>query len=97
MDLTLLPNYAGICGFTLSEFETYFTDYLPEILEDNISKGLIKAATTVSDFKQMILDYYDGYSWDGETKVLNPFSLIKFLAVKRLKASGIGVGRRPFF
>jgi hypothetical protein len=72
-DLTLNPEYAGICGFSLFEFEKYFSDYLPGILEYNIYEKVLKPKSTISDLKEKILNYYDGYSWDGKNKVLNPF------------------------
>jgi hypothetical protein len=85
-DLTLLPEYNSICGFTLKEFDTHFTEYLPEILKYNIAEGFIEPEITPTDLKKMILDHYGGYSWDGENRVLNPFSLIKFLREKTLKS-----------
>jgi hypothetical protein len=32
----------------------------------------------------MILDYYDGYSWDGENRVFNPCSIIQMLSSERV-------------
>jgi hypothetical protein len=95
-DLTLNRDYAGVCGFTLSEFETYFNDYLPEIIKDNVSEGIFEATISIPDFKQMILDYYDGYSWDGKTKILNPYSLINFLDVQRLEPFWYGSATPTF-
>jgi hypothetical protein len=85
-DLTLSKEYAGICGFTLKEFDTYFKGYLPGILKHNKAEGFIKSATTIKDLKKQILGYYDGYTWDGKTRVLNPFSLIKCINSKELDA-----------
>jgi hypothetical protein len=82
-DLTMDPRYNAICGFTKGEFEAYFSDYLPEVLEFNKSKGFLPPTTTLGDLKKAILDYYDGYSWDGEERVLNPLSLVKTLAEKK--------------
>ncbi|MDR2198361.1 MAG: ATP-binding protein [Deltaproteobacteria bacterium] len=33
---------------------------------------------TVEDLKNEILNWYDGYSWDGKNYVLNPISILKF-------------------
>jgi hypothetical protein len=30
----------------------------------------------------MILDWYDGYSWDAKTKVFNPWSILNFFNYK---------------
>ncbi|MDR0621314.1 MAG: AAA family ATPase, partial [Deltaproteobacteria bacterium] len=83
-DLTMDPRYNAICGFTLEEFEDYFSDYLPEVLEYNTSNGFLPEMTTVADLKKTILDYYDGYSWNGIDRILNPFSLVKMLAKREL-------------
>jgi hypothetical protein len=34
----------------------------------------------------MVLDYYDGYTWDEDTKILSPYSLISFLQRKELQS-----------
>ncbi|MDR3205373.1 MAG: AAA family ATPase, partial [Deltaproteobacteria bacterium] len=84
-DLTLNPNFNAACGFTLEEFETYFTLYLPDVLKFNQSEGFMSATASLEDQKKDIIDYYDGYCWDGENRILNPFSLIKMLDRKLLK------------
>jgi hypothetical protein len=35
----------------------------------------------LDDLKAKINDWYDGYDWGGETRVLNPFSILKFLTI----------------
>jgi hypothetical protein len=47
-----------------------------------------------------ILAWYDGYSWDGETKVINPFSLLS-KAMSQIEERGyckpyIGLGKKVF-
>ncbi|MDR1801270.1 MAG: ATP-binding protein [Lachnospiraceae bacterium] len=32
-----------------------------------------------NEIKSEVFDWYDGYSWDGETRVFNPFSLLNYL------------------
>jgi hypothetical protein len=49
-------------------------------LEFNKKKGLVSASATIKDLRKSILGYYDGYSWDGERRALNPYSLVKCLA-----------------
>jgi hypothetical protein len=63
IDLTLNKKYAALCGYTQTELEHYFADYLK-----------IMPTTTL---KQMKL-WYNGYSWDAETFVYNPFSVLNF-------------------
>ena len=73
MDITLLDNYAAICGFTEQEL----TDNLmPEI------ERLAKAQkSTVAKTRATLKKKYDGYCFSkrGE-RVYNPFSLIRVLA-----------------
>jgi hypothetical protein len=83
-DLTLNRNYNGVCGFTCEEFDAYFADYLPGVLDFNQTKGFMAASATVEDLRVQILDYYGGYSWDGKGRILNPLSLIKFIQHKKL-------------
>ena len=65
-DITLHPEYANICGFTLEDLETLFSMYMGK--EENARSDLI----------QQILEWYDGYSWDGSSFLLNPFSLLNY-------------------
>ena len=37
------------------------------------------------DIKE-VRDYYNGYSWDGETSVYNPFAILNFLAKKTINS-----------
>ncbi|MGP1460445.1 MAG: AAA family ATPase [Bacteroides sp.] len=73
MDISLLDNYAAICGFTEQEL----TDNLmPEI------ERLAEAKkSTVAKTRATLKKKYDGYCFSkrGE-RVYNPFSLIKVLA-----------------
>jgi hypothetical protein len=75
-DLTLDEKFSNICGFTHDEFDGCFAEYLPGTLQELKRKNVLAPNATVSDLRRKILDWYDGYSWDGETMVLNPFSLI---------------------
>jgi hypothetical protein len=75
-DLTLDPNYAAICGFTIGEFDALFSEHIKTMLESLKADGNLPPEATVSDLRQSILDWYDGYAWDGQTKVLNPWSIL---------------------
>jgi hypothetical protein len=95
-DLSMDPAYNGVCGFTMEEFDAYFSEYLPGILEYRKSKGLIEPTATLEDLRGRIMDYYDGYSWNGERRILNPFSLIKFLNGKEFEAFWFASGTPTF-
>ncbi|MDR3048893.1 MAG: ATP-binding protein [Elusimicrobiota bacterium] len=69
-DMTIGDEFAGICGYTQQE------------LEYNFSEHIDSAANKLSMGRQELLDniamHYDGYSWDGKTRVYNPFSILMF-------------------
>jgi Predicted AAA-ATPase/PD-(D/E)XK nuclease superfamily len=62
-DLTLDPNFAGLCGYTQPELEHYFAPYFKVMPPETLEK--MKA-------------WYNGYSWDAKTFVYNPFSVLNF-------------------
>jgi len=70
-DITLEPEFAGICGYTQQELETSFSEHI------------VHAAEVLGETREQVIDgirrWYDGYSWDGKTRVYNPFSTLKFL------------------
>jgi hypothetical protein len=78
VDLTLKRNYANICGITEEELVSYFQDYFPGALEDLIKFRNFPPEATETDLLNKIRHFYDGYSWDGETRVYNPWSLMNF-------------------
>lgn len=77
-DLTLDEDYAGICGYTQGELETNFSDYIGKLG----AKDVLGREQVLEKIKY----WYNGYSWDGETFVYNPYSTLllfdsdKFLA-----------------
>jgi hypothetical protein len=91
-DMTLNSEYNAICGFTLEEFRGYFLDYLPGILERYKSNGFIPPEADLDYLIEEIVGYYDGYSWDVKTRVLNPYSIIQALEQKKLKAHWFSSG-----
>jgi hypothetical protein len=81
-DITLHEDYADICGFTLEEFDALFPDYMEELLKSIKSRGILKEINNTSKLKELILEWYDGYSWDGQTRVLNPWSILNLFELK---------------
>ena len=65
-DLTLDPNFADICGYTQSELEATFAEYLVDGMVDK------------SELKR----WYNGYNFAGreEQKVYNPFDILLFFS-----------------
>ncbi|MDR1487139.1 MAG: AAA family ATPase, partial [Deltaproteobacteria bacterium] len=78
IDLTLIPDFVDICGLNSSEFESLLEEFQENSLAALIADGTIAPASSKDDLKKLILNWYDGYSWDGKTKVLNPWSVFSF-------------------
>ncbi|MCL1896096.1 MAG: ATP-binding protein [Clostridiales bacterium] len=78
-DITMRAPYAGICGFTEAEFDILFGD--ERIMAYRAAKkemSLPDGDKELAEIRGCIFDWYDGYTWDGETRVFNPFSLLNF-------------------
>ena len=88
-DLTLDRKYANICGIPVEALNMYFDEHIEDIA---IQKGV--------DFKEHISDeilaWYDGYSWDGENRVINPYSLISFFMRKSFESFWYASGTPSF-
>lgn len=69
-DLTFAREAVALTGYTQTELEHYFTPYMQE-MEDNL--GLDHTALL-----EKMREWYNGYSWDGRTRVYNPFSILNF-------------------
>ena len=71
MDISMHSKYADLCGYTQQE------------ILDNFHENLIYTAEQLHISYDHLLDdvkyYYDGFSFDGYTKVYNPFSIMLFL------------------
>jgi hypothetical protein len=63
IDLTLNDKYAALCGYTQKELEDNFDMYLQRLPDDTLKR---------------MKEWYNGYSWDAETFVYNPFSVLNF-------------------
>ena len=70
-DITMKEKYANICGVSVDDLDQYFGDHIRNLLT-------LKKFQLYENLHDEILAWYDGYSWDGETRVLNPWSLLSF-------------------
>jgi len=70
-DITMSKKHAGICGIPTKELEKHFGEHIAQLGQDEYFDQYESIAGE-------ILAWYDGYSWDGETRLLNPYSLLKF-------------------
>ena len=75
-DITLTEEYANICGIAIEDLCGYFGEHIAYLAS-------LPRFKRYDDLSEKILAWYDGYSWDGCTRVINPFSLLSFLKQKR--------------
>ena len=71
IDISMYKKYSTLTGYSQDELEKYFSPFLDAALAQHVAPS-----------RQALLDkirrYYDGFSFDGQTKVYNPFSLLNF-------------------
>jgi hypothetical protein len=78
-DISFQSNFATICGFTYDEIIKYYSPHIDATLAVFQEAGKFGKNLTRDLLMELITDYYDGYSWNGEDSVLNPLSLQNFL------------------
>ncbi|MDR2300474.1 MAG: AAA family ATPase [Deltaproteobacteria bacterium] len=86
-DVSLDSENAGLCGFTLEEFETLFGDRLEATLAKLKTIGQMDADANLDDLRAEIIRWYGGHNFDShdlnaQTRVLNPFSTLHFFENK---------------
>jgi len=85
-DLTLNPDYAGIAGYTESEVNHYLRDHLTSEI-DGLEGEALRAE---------MRSWYNGYSWDGKTRVYNPISVLSMLNERRFEPFWFATGTPKF-
>ena len=73
-DISMARQYSDIVGYTQEELEKFFSEWICKVADDlNISSEelLIK-----------MKNYYDGFSFDGQVRLYNPFSILNFLSIE---------------
>ncbi|MEM9886826.1 MAG: AAA family ATPase [Bacteroidota bacterium] len=75
INLSMHPLAANLLGITLQEMEAYFSEKIQFIADQK--------KISIQLLKQQIKDWYDGYSWDAQQYVYNPFSLLSFFLAER--------------
>lgn len=88
-DITMHRKYADMMGYTHSELETHFAEYLEAFAEETEGKP--------DEIKEKLRAYYDGYRFsEGETRVYNPFSVLNSLDEKAFKNYWFETGTPTF-
>jgi hypothetical protein len=89
LDITMAKAYAGVCGIPTECLGEYFGEHIAK-LEQN------KNFEQYDDIAGEILAWYDGYSWDGVTRLLNPFSLLNFFIDRKFNGYWYATGTPKF-
>ncbi|MDR1109636.1 MAG: AAA family ATPase, partial [Deltaproteobacteria bacterium] len=92
-DISLDSNYAGLCGFTLEEFDSLFGDRLETTLSRLKQAGRMESSASLDDLRASMLRWYDGYNWGDQTRVLNPYSILNFFDNNKFDSYWIQSGR----
>ena len=88
-DITFNEDFVAAYGYTQQELEASFAEYLQELL---VKYPEFSYETLLEKIK----DWYNGYSWDGVTRVYNPFGLLNFFANKYFINSWFNSGTPTF-
>jgi Predicted AAA-ATPase/PD-(D/E)XK nuclease superfamily len=87
-DITLSEQYGTLTGYTQEEVAEYFDEYLSGIER--------KLSLTRETLLETMRIWYNGYSWDGMTRVYNPFGTLNFLADRQFKNYWFATGSPNF-
>ncbi|MCL2044880.1 MAG: ATP-binding protein [Oscillospiraceae bacterium] len=88
-DITMVEDYADICGIPTDSLEEHFGEHIEQLK----TLDRFKRFESISE---EILTWYDGYSWNGETKLLNPYGLLNFFFAKAFKSFWYSTGTPNF-
>jgi hypothetical protein len=86
-DLTMHARYATLLGYTQTELEHYFADRLDQLAPDFGGREALLA---------QIKQWYNGYTWDAEHYVYNPFSILSFFDQGRFRNFWFETGTPTF-
>ena len=87
-DITMHKDYSTLTGYTQEELEDSFGDYLEDV-QNNLQ---IDRSRLIETMKW----WYNGFSWDGVTKVYNPFGVLRFLSNQRFDNYWFSTGTPTF-
>ena len=70
VDISMLKRYGDIAGYTQNELEENFNEWIT-------SSSKIMAISK-DELLEKVKAYYDGFSFDGNIRLYNPFSILNF-------------------
>ena len=88
-DISLLPQYSALCGFTEEELFTLLGDHIKAFAADN--------DITEEEGRRLLKQRYDGYHFSGKSPdIYNPFSILNVLATGMLQDYWFASGTPTF-
>ena len=87
-DISLDEDYCTLTGYTQEELESYFKDYL-EVIQKRLN-------LTWEELLMHVKIWYNGFSWDGQTTLYNPFGTLNFLKQRRFRNFWFATGSPKF-
>jgi hypothetical protein len=86
LDISLMPEYAEICGYTEAELIQYFPEYLDETAA--------YMQITTKELIRRMRAFYNGFSFDrvAQVRLYNPYSTISFFAKREFLNYWINTG-----
>jgi len=87
-DLTLVKDYGNICGYTHEEVEVYLHEHIEAVAKEE--------KVSYDEMMTKINHWYDGYSWDGKTRLFNPYSIMSMLKDKDFSEYWFRTGTTTF-
>ena len=90
LDISMMPKYAEICGYTEEEIIHYFPDYLDETADE--------MQISTSELIEKMRHYYNGFTFDSKAKVrlYNPYSTLSFFQKKEFSNFWMLTGKPKF-
>lgn len=87
-DITIDGNFSCLLGYTGEELQKYFPEYIAELQHKyrDIYPNILEAIKT----------WYNGYSWDGENFVYNPFSILNLFKKREFRDYWFSTGTPTF-
>ena len=76
-DISMVEEFGDVVGYTQEELEADFADWIDD------AAG--KMGLSSQELLMRMKDYYDGFCFDGKTRLYNPFSILNFLADREFK------------
>lgn len=76
-DISMDKRYGDIAGYTQQELELFFNDWLHSVASE--------LKISLEEILARLKNYYDGFCFDGFTRLYNPFSILQCLKKAEFK------------